>query len=364
LPDVITVAEYDPAWPERFAQLRDEYARALAAAEVPVVAIEHVGSTSVPGLAAKPVIDCDIVVEAEHVVAAADVLTGLGFTAEGDLGIPQRWAFSEPERLARTNTYVIVAGSLALRNHLAVRDALRADPDLRDRYAEVKRQAGAVAEHLYDYGRRKNAVVQEILAAGGLTEDERAAVNTPVLIRKLLPADFPVVLSVIDDWWGGRHMADMLPRLFFEHFTRTSFAAERDGKLSGFLAGFRSQSRPAEAYIHFVGVAPDERGSGLGRRLYERFFSTVQAHGCTLVHAVTAPVNEGSIRFHQRMGFSIEPGDAEIGGVAVTTDYDGPGQDRVRFVRNLLRALSEIRQPDRRSARRSPPARPRSRGWR
>jgi GrpB-like predicted nucleotidyltransferase (UPF0157 family)/predicted GNAT superfamily acetyltransferase len=344
LPDVITVAEYDPGWPERFARLRDEYARALAAAGVPVVAIEHVGSTSVPGLAAKPVIDCDIVVDAEHVAAASDVLTGLGFTAEGDLGIPQRWAFSEPERLARTNTYVIVAGSLSLRNHLAVRDALRADPHLRDRYAEVKRQAGAVAEDLYEYGRRKNDVVQEILAAGGLTEDERATVNTPVLIRKLRPADYPVVLSVIDDWWGGRHMADMLPRLFFEHFTHTSFAAERDGELSGFLAGFRSQSRPAEAYIHFVGVAPDERGSGLGRRLYERFFSTVQAQGCTVVRSVTAPVNEGSIRFHQRMGFSIEPGDARIGDVAVTTNYDGPGQDRVRFVRNVLRALGHGRE--------------------
>jgi GrpB-like predicted nucleotidyltransferase (UPF0157 family)/predicted GNAT superfamily acetyltransferase len=333
---VITVTEYDPEWPERFARLREEYARALAAAGVPVVAIEHVGSTSVPGLAAKPVIDCDIVVKAQQVAAASQVLAGLGFRPEGDLGIPLRWAFSEPERLAGTNTYVIVAGSLSLRNHLAVRDVLRADPDLRDRYAAVKREAGAVAADIYEYGQRKNAMVQEILAAsGGLTEDERTAVNTPVLIRKLRPADYPVVLSVLDDWWGGRQMADMLPRLFFEYFTHTSFAAERDGELSGFLAGFRSQSHPAQAYIHFVGVAPQERGSGLGRRLYERFFSTVEAQGCTLVRAVTAPANEGSIRFHQRMGFSIEPGDAEAGGIAVTTAYDGPGQDRVRFVRHL-----------------------------
>jgi GrpB-like predicted nucleotidyltransferase (UPF0157 family)/predicted GNAT superfamily acetyltransferase len=336
---VITVAEYDPAWPERFARLRDEYAQALAAAGVPVVAIEHVGSTSVPGLAAKPIIDCDIVVEGEHVAAASQVLAGLGFTPLGDLGIPLRWAFSEPERLAGTNTYVIVAGSLSLRNHLAVRDALRADPDLRDRYAAVKRRVGAVAADIYEYGQGKNAMVQEILAATDrLTEDERAAVNPPVLIRKLRPADYPVVLSVLDTWWGGRHMADMLPRLFFEHFTHTSFAAERDGELSGFLVGFRSQSHPAETYIHFVGVAPEERGSGLGRRLYERFFSTVQAQGCTLVRAVTAPVNESSVRFHRQLGFTIEPGDAEVGGIAVTTAYDGPGQDRVRFVRSLLRA--------------------------
>jgi GNAT superfamily N-acetyltransferase len=64
-------------------------------------------------------------------------------------------------------------------------------------------------------------------------------------------------------------MAGMLPRLFFEHFTDTSFAAERDGRLVGFLAGFISQSRPGEAYIHFVGVDPAQRGRGLGRLLYE-----------------------------------------------------------------------------------------------
>ena len=108
---------------------------------MPVVAIEHVGSTAVPGLAAKPVIDCDIVVAGPDVAAASQVLAGLGFTPEGELGIPLRWAFKEPERLAPTNTYVVVQGSLSLRNHIAVRDILRADPDLRDQYAAVKRKS-------------------------------------------------------------------------------------------------------------------------------------------------------------------------------------------------------------------------------
>jgi len=94
------------------------------AAGVPVVAIEHVGSTAVPGLAAKPVIDCDIVVAGPEVPAASAVLAGLGFTPLGELGIPLRWAFREPRRLAGTNTYVVAAGSLSLRNHLAVRDVL------------------------------------------------------------------------------------------------------------------------------------------------------------------------------------------------------------------------------------------------
>ena len=159
--------------------------------------------------------------------------------------------------------------------------------------------------------------------------------DSPVRIRPIRPSDYRTVIAVIDDWWGGRHMADMLPRLFFEHFTDTSFAAERDGELAGFLVGFRSQSRPGEAYIHFVGIHPGERGHGLGRELYERFFEAVRARGCDRVRAVTSPVNRGSIGFHQRMGFDIEPGQAGPDGIAVAAGYDGDGQDRVRFVKHL-----------------------------
>ncbi len=174
---MIVVAEYDPDWPRRFERLRREYAAAMAAADVAVAAIEHVGSTSVPGLAAKPVIDCDIVVAEREVAAASRVLAGLGFRPLGELGIPLRWAFKEPDRLAGTNTYVIVEGSLSLRNHLAVRDILRADPALREQYAAVKRRVGATAANIDEYGRGKNAMVQRILAAAGLTGAERASID-------------------------------------------------------------------------------------------------------------------------------------------------------------------------------------------
>jgi GrpB-like predicted nucleotidyltransferase (UPF0157 family) len=175
---MITVADYDPEWPIRFEDLRREYATAMALAEVDVRAIEHVGSTAVPGLAAKPVIDCDIVVAGHDVDAARDVLVSLGFTPQGELGIPQRWAFLQPARLTRTNTYVVVEGSLALRNHLWVRDTLRADAALRDEYAEVKKAVGARAEDIDEYGRGKNATVQKILAAAGMSTEERSSIDS------------------------------------------------------------------------------------------------------------------------------------------------------------------------------------------
>jgi GrpB-like predicted nucleotidyltransferase (UPF0157 family) len=176
LSDVIQVVDYDPTWPQRFEQLRQKYADAMAAAGVPVVAIEHIGSTSVPGLAAKPVIDCDIVVAEQDVSLASETLVDLGFKPLGELGIPLRWAFKEPRRLSGTNTYVVVDGCLSLRNHLAVRDILRSDRILREEYATVKRRVGAAAADIDEYGRGKNAIVRQILAAAELTEAERASI--------------------------------------------------------------------------------------------------------------------------------------------------------------------------------------------
>jgi len=146
-----------------------------------------------------------------------------------------------------------------------------------------------------------------------------------VLIRPAEPDDYARVIVVIDEWWGGREMAAMLPKLFFVHFRDTSFVAEgEDGALAGFLCGFRSQTFADEAYVHFLGVDPSLRRSGLGRELYEHFFAAVAPR--TVVRAVTAPVNERSVAFHRAIGFEVD---------RLDPDYDGQGQARVLLVRRL-----------------------------
>jgi len=154
-------------------------------------------------------------------------------------------------------------------------------------------------------------------------------------IRHVLPDDYRQVINVLDDWWGGRHMRDMLPKLFFVHFRPTSFVAEQDGQVVGFVIGFVSQTDPEEAYIHFVGVHPGQRGAGLGQALYRTFFQAAAAHGCRRVRCVTSPVNRGSIAFHRRMGFTLEASGRLVDGVPVFPDYDGLGEDRVLMVREL-----------------------------
>ena len=143
-----------------------------------------------------------------------------------------------------------------------------------------------------------------------------------MLIRAAEPSDYGRVIDVIDEWWGGREMAAMLPKLFFVHFRDTSFVAEEDGALAGFLCGFRSQTFDDEAYVHFLGIDPARRGAGLGRELYECFFAAVAPR--RVVRAVTSPVNESSVAFHRAIGFEVE---------RVDDDYDGRGQSRVLLVR-------------------------------
>ena len=118
-------------------------------------------------------------------------------------------------------------------------------------------------------------------------------------------------------------MVDMLPKLF-SSTSETSFVAERDGGLAAFCR-FLSQTRPEEAYVHFVGVNPAERGGGLGRELYERLFE-VARRGRRRVSCVTSPLNSGSVAFHTALGF--EPSPPQAG-------YDGPGEDRVVLTRAL-----------------------------
>lgn len=153
--------------------------------------------------------------------------------------------------------------------------------------------------------------------------------------RHVRESDYTSVISVIDEWWDGRQMADMLPRLFFQYFQDTSFIVENDHEMIGFLIGFVSQTHPQQAYIHFIGVHPGYRKAKIAKRLYERFFDKVKESGCEVVRCITSPVNKTSIAFHTHMGFEIEKGNREVEGVSVVVDYDGKGNDRVLFVKML-----------------------------
>ncbi|WP_082232867.1 GNAT family N-acetyltransferase [Halobacillus massiliensis] len=154
-------------------------------------------------------------------------------------------------------------------------------------------------------------------------------------IRYIKSSDYYILSPIINEWWGGRQVSGLLPKLFFDHFQNSSFIIEQNRETIGFIIGFMSQANKEEAYIHFVGIHPDYRKRNIGKRLYEEFYQAARKENRSIVRAVTSPVNKGSIAYHTKMGFEIVKGDKEVEGVSVFEDYDGPGKDRVLFRKNL-----------------------------
>ena len=161
----IRVVPYDPAWPRWFEQLRERIWPAVADI---ALRIEHIGSTSVPGLAAKPIIDLDIVVPSpEQVGRAIERLGQAGYRWRGDLGVPGRESFKllQPEPgLPDHHLYLVVEDSKPHVDHWLLRDVLRTDADLRREYAALKRRNADLAGDDMDvYVEAKAAFVTEVL---------------------------------------------------------------------------------------------------------------------------------------------------------------------------------------------------------
>jgi GrpB-like predicted nucleotidyltransferase (UPF0157 family) len=164
----ISLTPYDPAWPLQFDQIRKGLGFLGCR-------IEHVGSTAVPGLSAKPVLDIDLVIESpERMAALIQELDSFGYEHQGDLGIPGREAFrpkdgeewlQSPCRSWPTHhLYACVEGARELKRHLAFRDHLRANQVAAQEYERLKLELAA--RHPWDlmrYTELKDPFVMEVL---------------------------------------------------------------------------------------------------------------------------------------------------------------------------------------------------------
>jgi GrpB-like predicted nucleotidyltransferase (UPF0157 family)/quercetin dioxygenase-like cupin family protein len=160
----IVVVDYDPAWPEWFERTRTYV---WPAVQDLALRIDHVGSTAVPGLAGKPMIDMDIVVAApSRVRPVIDALGAIGYQWVGDLGVDGREAFEAPGQAALPphHLYLVVENSQAHLDHVLFRDLLRADVEGRRQYGELKRANVELAHGDMDlYVAAKARLVAELL---------------------------------------------------------------------------------------------------------------------------------------------------------------------------------------------------------
>jgi len=170
------VVDYDPAWPVQFCQIRDKVWPVVSDV---AVGVEHVGSTSVPGLAAKPVIDLDIVIPSRNELPLARAGLGrLGYEYQGDLGIEERYAFRAPPGERPHNLYVCCRQSVSLFNHIALRDHLRTHPSDVASYSALKRRlAEQFPQDIGRYIEGKSEFILSILARYGLSADRSDAIR-------------------------------------------------------------------------------------------------------------------------------------------------------------------------------------------
>jgi GrpB-like predicted nucleotidyltransferase (UPF0157 family) len=172
----VVVVDYDPSWPGTFETLKS---RVLPVVGTVALAVEHVGSTAVPGLAAKPIIDMDVIVATSaHVTLAIERLATLGYVHRGNLGIADREAFESPKGLAPHHLYVCVRGSIALANHLTLRDYLRRNSEAAATYGMLKKRlAGRFPTDVDRYIDGKTDFLLGVLREAGLPSHALTAID-------------------------------------------------------------------------------------------------------------------------------------------------------------------------------------------
>ncbi len=155
---------YNPLWPEWFEALK---AALLDGCPDTFTRIEHVGSTAVPGLWAKPIIDLDAVIPSQSSFGnAKSALEKLGYTHQGDLGIAGREAFRTASGIHPHHLYLCAEGAAELLRHLGFRDRLRQDSDLCREYRDLKTTlAKEFRDDRTGYSEAKSPFILRVLAS-------------------------------------------------------------------------------------------------------------------------------------------------------------------------------------------------------
>ena len=302
---MIRIVDYDPQWPQVFTEIRSALAPALGAL---ALSIEHVGSTAVPGLPAKPIIDIDIVIESEELISpVVRRLDRLGCSHQGNLGISGREAFSRvaddvprnPVNQAwpEHHLYVCPQDSPELARHLAFRDYLRQHPEQAVAYGKLKLEiAGRCAGDRDAYTQAKTEFIEAIyrkvmVEIRPLRADEvEAAKQVITTVCFEFFGQAPVDFEDMDDIQRQYSGADGIFLVLVD-----------DGKIVGTGAIRRLDTTTCE--LKRMWFLKPYRGQGLGRKMAQRLLSFAQASGYKKVRLDTGQKQEQAVRLYQRLGF-------------------------------------------------------------
>jgi GrpB-like predicted nucleotidyltransferase (UPF0157 family) len=157
----VELAPYDEHWPAQFESEKSRIAVVLGAS---AVAIEHIGSTAVPGMTAKPVIDIQAGFEGKYQPEIwATALAPLGYESLGEAGVPGRWYFRKRSGARNFNLHAVCFGGAHWRNNLLIRDYLRLNPPCAAEYAAAKRRALEASRMLIGYSDAKSEFIAAMI---------------------------------------------------------------------------------------------------------------------------------------------------------------------------------------------------------
>ena len=150
--------------------------------------------------------------------------------------------------------------------------------------------------------------------------------------RRATEDDHDPIVRRIEDWAGGRPAArHLVPRLWFRHFTGTSWVADRgDGRPIGLAIAFISPDDRSTAVLHLVVVDPAHRRAGIGRELVTRCVADAIEGGALKVRTTAWADDRPTIAFLETVGFRLleGPGGQKLYGMPARADFDEPGDDR------------------------------------
>lgn len=319
----VILVPYSPEWPNEFLRLKDVYTQHLSS---DIKSVEHVGSTSVPGLDAKPILDIDIVI-AQHVSFQGLLtrLSSLGYKHVGNRGITDREAFERADKFvpyANTssiwpdhNLYVCKENSASLENHLLLRNSLRENAMLRTSYAALKHHLAEMhADNIDAYVEGKTDFITEILRSAGMDEQQLADIarankvspDSPVTdVQKQIEVGVPSNFKELTNLWEASVRAThhflkeediqyFRPLVLNDYLKALDIYILRNGlNVAGFI-GLSAQS------IEMLFVHPDYRGKNIGRQLIT---FVVMHKGAKFVDVNEQ--NAQAVGFYQKMGFKI-----------------------------------------------------------
>ncbi len=260
----IEVVPYNPAWPSLF---EEEAAKIRQALGSNCIAVHHIGSTAVPGLSAKPIIDMiPVVLDIMRIDQSLPNMRALGYEVKGEFGIPFRRYFQK-EDISRThNVHIFEQGNSEIERHLKFRDWMRTHEGDRNDYGRLKEELALKYPHdMMAYGLGKEAFIAEI--------DTKTGFKGLRIVKALLPKE----------WEAARALAHP-PTSTFDHKDHVHFVLYQGTKIEGYA--HLQLGLEQRAALRIIVIDNSLRGQGLGSQFLTLCERWLKQQGVKTLHAL------------------------------------------------------------------------------